>query len=179
MIRAVRTGKATTWPAARAARSSASSTAALAMRTIIGLMPALRAPRDSAARARARASGDATGVTHRSAQVTGAEAAKFALASVERRDRLDQVWPVEIRPQGVGEMELGVRRFPDQEVGNALLARGPDHQLRLRQGGVVEGAGDVLVTQFPKVLSAGGEVPYGIHDLSPSAIVDQQVEHPA
>src|SRR6202165_21170 len=181
MISPPTTGRAIIGPAARAPRRNASSNAALATRTILGLMPrlAVRAPRDSAAAARARTSGDATSVTGRGPQVAGAETAELALAGVESRDRLDKVLLVEIGPQRVGEMELGVGRLPDKEVGDPLLARGPDHQLRLRQVGVVEGAGDVLVAKPGKVHPPGRQVPDGIDDLRPAAVVDQQVEDPA
>src|SRR4030081_1201029 len=101
MIRAVRSGRATTCPAASPARISAISTVALAIRTIIGLMPVVLVG-DTTAGTRPRASGDATSIPSRGADVAAAEPAELALAGVEGGDRLDQVLLVEIRPQGVG-----------------------------------------------------------------------------
>src|SRR3990170_4943457 len=40
---------------------------------------------------------------------------------------------VEIRPQGLGEMQFGIGELPEQKVAHALLAAGTDEQVRLRR----------------------------------------------
>src|SRR5215212_4543160 len=43
----------------------------------------------------------------------------------------------EVRPQSVGHVELGVGYLPEQEVGDAQLAAGPDHEVHLGNFGSV------------------------------------------
>ena len=50
-----------------------------------------------------------------------------------QRERGVEGGGVEVRPQQVGEVQLGVRELPEQEVGDALLAAGADEQVRLRR----------------------------------------------
>src|SRR5450759_889597 len=52
--------------------------------------------------------------------LAGASEAAFAL--LVRGDRRIQPDGVEIRPQRVGEIELGVGELPKQEIGDSLLA---------------------------------------------------------
>ena len=47
---------------------------------------------------------------------------------------------VEIGPERVDEQQFGISRLPEQEVGQALLARGADQQVERRQIGGVERA---------------------------------------
>src|SRR5450631_4691639 len=62
-----------------------------------------------------------------------AGAAEPALAPAEGLERLVELGLAERRPVGVGEVELGVGRLPEQEVRQPLLARRPDQQIQLRQ----------------------------------------------
>jgi hypothetical protein len=52
-----------------------------------------------------------------------------------RRDRIGQRRAVEVRPVFVGEVELGVRELPQQEIADALLAAGADEEIGLRRIG--------------------------------------------
>src|SRR5687768_13285991 len=58
-----------------------------------------------------------------------ARAAEAPLALAVRRDRLVERCAVEIGPQRLGEIELGVGELPEQEVGDALLAPGADEKI--------------------------------------------------
>src|SRR5688572_21119172 len=60
-----------------------------------------------------------------------ARAAEAPLALAVRRDRLVERRAVEIGPQRLGEIELGVGKLPEQEVGDALLAPGADEKIGL------------------------------------------------
>src|SRR5262245_21686623 len=51
------------------------------------------------------------------------------VAAVELAHRVAQALLVEVRPQRLGEYQLGVGRLPQQEVGQALLAGGADQQV--------------------------------------------------
>jgi hypothetical protein len=51
------------------------------------------------------------------------------------RDRSIELALVEIRPERVAEVQLGVRKIPQQEVADALLAAGADQQIGIRQAG--------------------------------------------
>src|SRR5262249_45533563 len=50
----------------------------------------------------------------------------------------------EAGPVAIAEVELGVRALPEQEAGEALLATGPDDQVRIRLALRVEVLGDVV-----------------------------------
>ena len=55
---------------------------------------------------------------------------------------------IEVRPEAIGEVELGVCRLPDQEVADALLAAGANEQVEFRQVGRVEARADVLLVDL-------------------------------
>src|ERR1700682_747837 len=132
MTMTVSSGSVTTGPAARAARTTVRSTAALKTRTTSGLIPVLPAVATRAPVGR-DCSGDATPGPRRGAGVRRRQPAELALAGVEGGDRLDQVLLAEIRPQRLGEVKLRVRGLPDKEVGDALLAGGADDQFRIEK----------------------------------------------
>src|SRR5688572_12013393 len=71
---------------------------------------------------------------------TRIDGAESAVATRVFLQRLLEGGLVEVRPQAVDEMQLGVCAFPEQEIAEALLATGADQQvdLRCRQGGVVD-----------------------------------------
>src|SRR5690606_19372818 len=54
---------------------------------------------------------------------------------VERRFEIDRF---EVRPQDVGEIELGIGRLPEQEVREPHFARGTDQEIERRHVGGVE-----------------------------------------
>ena len=54
-----------------------------------------------------------------------------------RESRIEGV-RAEVRPQDVAHVQLGVGRLPDEEVREALLAAGPDHEVGVGQAGRVE-----------------------------------------
>src|SRR5262245_66008847 len=55
----------------------------------------------------------------------------------------------EVWPQGLADDHFRVGALPEQEVAHAVLARGPDDQVRVRQLRLVHAAGDgVLVDIF-------------------------------
>src|SRR5919201_2071187 len=55
-------------------------------------------------------------------------------------DRLEQMLPVEVRPQHGREVQLRVGGLPEQEVRDPLLAGGPDDEVGVRHVRVVETA---------------------------------------
>src|SRR3990167_8311532 len=61
-----------------------------------------------------------------------------ALASGIRGKCLLELRAIEIRPQDRREMHLGVGKFPQQEIADALLASGADEKIRLRRAGQTE-----------------------------------------
>ena len=73
---------------------------------------------------------------------TGRSATEAAMAAGELEQGGVERVRTEVRPERVAGVELGVGRLPDQEVGEALLAAGPDDQVRVGQAGGVERAAD-------------------------------------
>src|SRR5258706_1061351 len=54
---------------------------------------------------------------------------KPPLAPMEQRQRFGEIFLPKIRPHPLPEMQLGVGAFPQQEVGQPLLAAGADHEI--------------------------------------------------
>src|SRR5215203_1115443 len=82
----------------------------------------------------------------------------------------------EVRPQRIRHVELGVGYLPEQEVRDAKLAAGPDHQVDLGYVGGVEVTGeghlvDVLRRETVCDYPAGG-----VHDLGASSVVERDVD---
>src|SRR5918995_246083 len=82
----------------------------------------------------------------------------------------------EVWPQRIRHIELGVGYLPEQEVRDAELAAGPDHQVDLGYVGGVEVTGkgyliDVLRRETICDYPAGG-----VHDLRPSSVVERDVD---
>src|SRR5262245_36004554 len=79
--------------------------------------PAPRRPPGRASRCRAGSAG----------------AAKTAFPALELTEREQQVLFREVRPQDVGEVELGVCELPEQEVADALFPARADEEVGLRE----------------------------------------------
>src|SRR5512134_174367 len=60
-----------------------------------------------------------------------AGAAEAPLAPAVRGERFFERRGIEVGPQRLGEVELGVGELPQQEVADALLAAGADEEVRL------------------------------------------------
>src|SRR5262245_47010167 len=74
---------------------------------------------------------------------------------------------VEIRPQRVAEVQLGISQLPQQEVADAALATGADQQIRVRK----PGGGQLLL----KVSDADGfagcsQLARRVHDVPLAAV---------
>src|SRR6185436_20607175 len=61
-----------------------------------------------------------------------AGAAKATLAVAIGFDRAIQGLRIEVGPEFVGKIELGVSKLPEQEITDALLAAGADEKIRFR-----------------------------------------------
>src|SRR5690606_35510440 len=137
------------------------------------------APRNSAASTRAvrmRCLSTAALQAARGGHLRGL--AKAALALVVLLHRPVKGGAVEVGPVHGGEIEFAVGRLPEQEVADALLAGGADAQVRFRQigGGEVageQGLGDVVGAQAAG-LHPGGQLAGGGSDLPAPAVVHRQ-----
>src|SRR6266550_1142426 len=69
-------------------------------------------------------------------------AAVAALARLEVDDGLEQVAAAEIGPEHFGDVNLGVRDLPQQEIRDAQLAAGADQKVGFSVFGSVEGGGE-------------------------------------
>ena len=58
----------------------------------------------------------------------------------------------EVRPQRVGDPDLGVGDLPEQEVADAHLAAGADQQIGIGLAGGVEEAGEALLVDLVGLL---------------------------
>ena len=54
----------------------------------------------------------------------------------------------EVGPEGLGDVEFGVGRLPQQEVAQAVLAAGADQQVRVGHIGGIEAAGEAGRRRF-------------------------------
>jgi len=72
-----------------------------------------------------------------------AEAAEAALAVLVVGNGFEEVEAAEVGPEAVGDEDLGVGDLPEEEVGDALLARGTDDEVGVGHVRGVESRGDV------------------------------------
>ena len=63
------------------------------------------------------------------------QAAEPAFAPMERAQRFRQILAGEIRPHPVGEVQLGIGAFPEQEVRQPLFTAGADDEIDVAQAG--------------------------------------------
>src|SRR5262245_5201001 len=71
-----------------------------------------------------------------------------AVTLLIREDRFQKVLLAEVRPQRVGDPDLGIRDLTQQEVADAHLAARPDQEIRIRLTGGVEKVPEVLFVQI-------------------------------
>src|ERR1700759_808989 len=82
-----------------------------------------------------------------------------AVAALPRGVQLDGLperEAVDVRPEDVGEHHLGVRRLPQHEVGQPLLAGGAPHEVGVGELGDVEVARKSPLVDAVRVEAAGG-----------------------
>ena len=106
--------------------------------------------------------------------------AEPAAALLKVRDGLVQHLRGEVRPQHIGEPELGIGRLPGQEVGQTELAAGPDEQVRVRNARRVQVAGQDFFRQILRIdlTSRTVRLP-GLDrpdDLVPATVVEANVD---
>ena len=82
----------------------------------------------------------------------------------------------EVGPERLGEVELGVGRLPDEEVRQALLAAGPDDEVRVRQADRVQRRADGGLVDVLGRDAARGEPPERVDELGPAGVVEGDVE---
>src|SRR5262245_54117675 len=110
-----------------------------------------------------------------------AGAAKAALPALELPERAQQVLLRKVRPQDVGEVELGVGELPEEEVADTLFAARPDEKIGLRKLRLVQVAREAPFVQVLGAQAPGGGVrrdpPRGIDDLPSAAVREREVEN--
>src|SRR3982751_5715020 len=74
----------------------------------------------------------------------GASGTEATVPLAEGPQRPQEVDLAEVGPVGLAEVELAVRALPQQEAAEPLLARGADHQVRIRLALGVEVLRDVV-----------------------------------
>src|SRR6478735_3072656 len=132
---------------------------------------------DPGRHARTRGDGRVTSAIRRSA-------AEAALALGVRTDGAQEVDAPEVGPQGLAEVELRLRRLPQQEAAEALLAGRADHQVGVGLALGVEVLGDVLdVDDVGELLERGAlrgvvgeQGTDGVGDLATTAVADGHVD---
>ena len=120
-----------------------------------------------------------------------AEATEATLAALVSGDGFEEMKAAEVGPEAVGNEDLGVGDLPEEEVGDALLAGGADHEVGVGHVRGVEGAGDAglveglegagaeeVVDGAAAVVGLGGEVGEdaadGVDDLGAGAVVERE-----
>src|SRR5581483_12435358 len=71
-----------------------------------------------------------------------------AVAALELAHRFEEVLAPEVGPQHVGEHQLAVGQLPQQEVGDAELARRADHEVGVGHVGQVQARPDRLLVDL-------------------------------
>src|ERR671914_175464 len=120
------------------------------------------------------ASTRAVAALHRS---TGTlDAAPAPRPGPERLEGPQELLRGEVGPQRFRHVELGVGYLPEQEVRDAQLAAGPDHQVDLGYIGGVEVTGEGHLVDFLRRKTVCDYPAGGVHDLSASTVVERDVD---
>src|SRR5579862_1831511 len=86
------------------------------------------------------------------------DAAEAALALLIDLQCLDEVWLAKIWPQGIGEVDLGVRALPEEEVGDAHLTAGANQQVGVGNTGRGQIRGQRLLVDGVRIDTSGADV---------------------
>lgn len=78
-------------------------------------------------------------------------AAKAPVAPLKLRQRRVHVALGKVRPEHIGEIELGIRALPGQEVAQALLAARADDEVGIRNAAGIQVAADELLRELGAV----------------------------
>ena len=89
----------------------------------------------------------------------------------------------EVRPEQVGEVQLGIGQLPQQKIADAMLATGADTQIRQRQitryqAGLQQGRGDLFWLQLP-LLNLTSQLLRSLCDVPLTTIVGSNLQHKA
>src|ERR1700761_5544499 len=106
--------------------------------------------------------------------------AKAAFAAGVVIDRALQTDLIEVRPQGFGEIQLGIGQLPQQEIADAELAAGTDEQIQrrqVRQGHPMaeQGFVDIVRADFTACDRFAG-LACSLHDVPATAVIDRYVQ---
>src|SRR5215203_6515322 len=106
------------------------------------------------------------------------DAAVAALTALVVEDRLVEVAAPEVGPEGVRHPDLGVGDLPEEEVGDAQLARRAHQQVGVRLPGGVEVAADRLLVDVRPLARrpVGHDAAAGVDDLAAARVVEGDVE---
>src|SRR6267378_113524 len=95
-----------------------------------------------------------------------------ALALAIPSDRRVELLGVEIGPQGRGEIQLGIRELPKQEITDALLASGANEQIRFGRIVEREMRSELLLgISLGRQRTAARELQQSLHQIPAAAIV--------
>src|SRR6185312_1324029 len=100
------------------------------------------------------------------------QAAVPAVALLEVLDGRGEVLLAEVGPENGGDVQLGVGGLPEQEVGDAHLAGGADHQVELRKMSGIEAAADRFL--IDGLLAGGDGLGDSVDDLLPAAVIERE-----
>src|SRR5258708_38473705 len=96
--------------------------------------------------------------------------AKATDAPLVRGDGLIEVRIGEIGPERLGAVELRVRRLPEQEIAESHFAGGADHQFRIGQPPAVGGTRQARRLCLRRVAALFSQLPAGAHPPLPPAL---------
>src|SRR5438093_11323523 len=126
---------------------------------------------------RTRAGSDASRASL-TATVPSIGAAETSAPVLEVMNRLVEVLSAKVRPQGVGDPELGVCGLPEEKIRDAELAAGADQEVRVGQSVRVEAMPEELLVDLaerdPALPVRGHDPARRVHDLGAAAVRDGQ-----
>src|SRR5919108_638203 len=109
-----------------------------------------------------------------------ARESETALARIEGAQRVLEMRHVEIRPQCLAEVQLGVGEIPQQEIADAVIAAGADEQVRVAGVGQRQLARETLLVDGVERHGAArhlrGDAPRGLHDIPASAVAHRHLQ---
>ena len=91
-----------------------------------------------------------------------------------------QRFGIEVGPEHIGDVNLGVGQLPEQEIAEAVFPAGAYQQIGILFPSRKKFGGDAVLVDAVRVYlpgsSTSGQMLRGLHQLSPSAVIGAHVE---
>ena len=107
----------------------------------------------------------------------GGNVAEASFPVAEIPNRVFQILRAKFGPEHRAEIQLGIRRLPNQEIAESILAGGSDDEVGIREMGGVEIAGDEGIIDLVRRDAVGDNPANRGEQLLPTSIIERKREN--